>query len=242
MLRNISNMQFVNFNLVNKTSNYFKNYKSYKTYYKAQITEYNYKSNEFKLNFQTLKSYNTVIGILINESYLILNKDYYNCSKTTSEQLHYFLSFYPCINQKIYLKNDQFYDLNKYLILNELENFMIFLNSINYQFEKEKHFLKKLDNQKFLKNLLKTSKILNIENKHKKTVTKKIITITKENIKLSLSFSVNKHNRITTKIKYKLLSNSNLLTIDLRNFNEKQLYNGYDMGIKNNKNLIYEGY
>ena len=227
---------------VEKNKQYFKNYGSYPIYYKASILSCTLiENNRFK-DFELLKSYNTFICIYFDNT-IILNKDYYNCSLTTKNQLEFYLNDKKVLNS-FYVNDKIFNQLTNNILFDNLEKFLKTFENMKKISKIQQNVLNNLkyDKENFIDFILDNPNtiILNEHIKVLKTRIKRTITLEYFYTKLTISFSTKKEKRIS---KYKINDIENTLyCTDLRKFNQKVFYNGYDIGINNNKNLTYKGY
>lgn len=215
-------------------------------------------------------SYETPITILDDKTgVLLINKDYYNSSKTTKEHYNTFINRNKNgICYKYFLNDSSFNIMLKYLNNNQLKTFDEKIQYIKHAAEYEKPIFNILLNQEldkkerintfldaigFNKNtitryLKKEIKYINqysdrpdFIQSHKvqelKTRNKHEIIIYKNRIKIALKFAARKQSKtVISNIKFEILEDD-YLTQDLRNNNEKLLFNGYDIGVTNTKEL-----
>lgn len=226
--------------ILEQKEQYFKNYGSYKTYYKAKVLSYTLTNNYKIKDFELLKSYETFICIYFDNT-IILNKEYYNCSVTTKNQLEFYLKDKK-ISNKIYVNDQNFNQLVNNILFDNLEKFLKTFENMKRIAKIQQKVLNNLkhDKENFIDFILDNPNtiIFNENIKVLKTRIKKVITLEYFNTKLTISFSTKKDKRIS---KYKITDIENTCT-DLRKFNEKVLYDGSDMGICNNKELTYKGF
>lgn len=228
--------------ILKQKEQYFKNYGSYPIYYKARILSYTLTNNYKIKDFELLKSYNTFICIYFDNT-IILNKEYYNCSYTTKKQLEFYLENKKVLN-KYYVNDKIFYQLVNDILFDNLEKFLKTFENIKKIAKIQQNIINNLkyDKENFLNFILDNpnTTIFNENIKVLKTRIKRKITIEYFYTKLTISFSTKKEKRIS---KYKINDIENTLyCTDLRKFNEKVFYNGYDIGISNNKELTYKGF
>lgn len=228
--------------MLNINENYFKNYGSYPIYYKAKVLKVEFIDNFRFIDFELLKSYNTFICIYFDNT-IILNKNYYNCSYTTKKQLEFYLKDKKVLN-KFYVNDKIFYQLINNILNEKIEKFFKTFENIKKIAKIQQNILNNLkyDKENFLNFILENPNtiVLNEYLKVLKTRIKRTISIEYFYTKLTIEFSTKKEKRIS---KYKIKDIENTLyCTDLRKFNEKVFYNGYDIGISNNKNLTYKGY
>ena len=263
---------------------YFKHFRSYKTYYKAKVTTFIIKNyytydevlkpvqggnkiiakneriiKEFKIYLLT--SYNTEIAIYNSlDGNLYLNANYYNCSSTTTNQLDHFIKYLnynldESITNKYYLnsenwnhilkelKDDHIRSINK-IIPGKIELdanlkqpiFNIMFNNGLSQHEKAIKILESINyfepqyiNQHFIKHdttRLKSRIRHNI-----------ILRINGVELELQYSSRIKNHKKAITKYKIKLVPGNIYFKYDLRTASDKKLYDGYDIGITNTKEL-----
>ena len=221
---------------------FFKNYNSYNIYYKAQTLTNN------NLNLILCRSYHTDIAIYNKlTDVLYLNLDWYNCSKTTTEQLDHFLNYLCNLYNKL--------DYTKILYLNDKEfNEIteIFYNTTNFnkylevegsylkRFYRLKTILKKLDQYT---NFYKTwwdywsfdNNPVRCETIELKTRIKKIKIYNYDGLQIE-EVKTYKRTKKEPVISGKLnIINDYCLIFDRRKSYDKKLYTGYDMGVTNTK-------
>ena len=210
---------------------------------------------KIKHDIEVLRSYETDIAIFYNE-YLFLNLDYYNCSSTTTRHLEDYKTtiknlYFNC-NRNI-LKLVYVFDRDFNTMLDDFYSFEQANRLINHletyinQYKFKKIAIDILDDP----NLNITNKLKQLRYKtslkkesHKveelKTRLRHIETWSANGIKFNILYSTNKTRkggtRITSKRKLKIITNY-LIAFDNRRSNEKILYDGYDIGITNTKNL-----
>lgn len=238
-----------------------------KGYYKTRVIKNSYLTPQNPLNnniwnepkikhdIEVLRSYKTDIAIFYDE-YLFLNLYYYNCSNTTTGHLE----DYKLTIENLYFNRNR--NILKLVYVSD-RDFNTMLNAF-YSFEQANRLINHLEtyiNQyKFKKiaidilddpDLNITSKLKQLRYKTSlkkeshnveelKTRLRHIETWTANGIKFNILYSTNKTKkggtRITSKRKLKIITDS-LIAFDNRRSNEKILYDGYDIGISNTKNL-----
>lgn len=227
---------------------YLKGYNSTGYYYKAHTTQYLRENTtpilqEFNLNCYIFTSYTTDVFIYDNLNEIIIyNLDYYNSSRTTKNQIEYKInySFFKYRQQEYYLKDNLFNELTTAIKEGQANKYYNMLDTLLIRVEKEKEALYQIETaikeQKYLinnqQNKPETIKQLKTRNRH----TEKFNIF---NVPVIQEYSTNKkNNRIISKIKIKIdMSKQELYTVDLRSYKDKILFNGYDMGITNTKDL-----
>lgn len=233
---------------LNKTptlkQSYFKGYGNYNIYYKAQVIK------NIDLGLILCKSYNTDIAIYCTISdVLYLDINYYNCSKTTKEQLDHFLNRYCYLHGKLnytkilYLTSNEFNEISK-IFYNEFD----YLDYLDFEQKTLKRFylLNNVLNKINDYNKYTYWKYFNFSNDYYETETIELKTRTKkvyhykfDNLRLK-EIKTFKKDKNKTVINGKIeISNKYCLIFDNRKMNDKKLYGGYDMGVSNNKNLTY---
>lgn len=226
----------------------FENYKSYNKYYKASVI---YNTEFIRPQLTIMKSYDTHIAIYNRSNgFLILNSDWYNCSKTTKEQLDFFkFKYIPAFIQGvIYLSSEKFEDLIN----------IFYAGNVGLYENKEDYIIQKWKAQKAIINTIE-NEYLTTDEKIQELLPINPESITKEQLKTRYYHieTINKHGvKFQIKRTWKgtqetckhrtqdlireqivIISKVNLYQ-DTRNQSEKNLYSSYDMGIPNNKQFL----
>lgn len=237
----------------------FEGYKSYNIYYKAHVL---YNAEFINPQIVVLRSYESDIAIYNRRNgFLLLNKEYYNSSKTTKEQLEHFkFKYIPAFIQgEIFLNDSKF---------NEMLNAFYESDPGLYE-NKEYNIIKTWKAQKSLINTI-NCKYLNIDEKITEILP--LAPESTEKITLKTRFKIIEHlNKYGVKFdivktwkgspdrcKYRT---QDLLKIeikikdagmyqDMRSFKDKIIWTGIDMGVTNTKELkrrnenrsFYNGY
>lgn len=191
--------------------NPFKNYKNYNTYYKASIK---YNVNFINPQLKIFKSYKSDIAIYNPEkAILILNYELYSCSKTTKEQLTYFIDTETAnLIRKIYINPELFERLIKYFNNNDIGSYELTEHEIIKNYEKDKSIIQTIENP-YLTNKEKLTELkpyleeIKIYHKEKQLKTVKQITnyyqigssTKSRHLIIKHKYSINnKNNKITT--------------------------------------------
>lgn len=229
--------------------NPFKNYMSYNTYYKAKIK---YNVNLTNPQLKVFQSYKSDIGIYNPQrAILILNYDLYNCSKTTKEQLNFFINTETAtaVLRVIYVNPNLFERLISYFESGDAGAYELSEHEIIKNYEKDKSIIETIETP-YLTNPEKLEElrpyIQEIKQYHKEKQLKTVTQITNyyqignsnqsRHLILKHKYSIsNKNNKITSD-KLKLIRTINSFK-DYRKQEDKKLFNSYDMGITNTKDL-----
>jgi len=206
-------------------------------------------------DIEVLRSYETDIAIFYND-FLFLNLDYYNCSRTTAGHLDDYKTtienlYFNCNRNKIKLVYVTDIDFNKMLdsfysyeqanrLINNLETYIN-----QYKFKKiaidilnnpDLNITSKLKQLRLKTSLTKEGHDV----QELKTRLKHVEKWNANGIEFNIIYSTNKTKkggtRITSKRKLKIITTA-LFAFDNRRSSEKILYDGYDIGISNTKNL-----
>lgn len=165
--------------ILEQKEQYFKNYGSYKTYYKAKVLSYTLTNNYKIKDFELLKSYETFICIYFDNT-IILNKEYYNCSVTTKNQLEFYLKDKK-ISNKIYVNDQNFNQLVNNILFDNLEKFLKTFENMKRIAKIQQNVLNNLkhDKENFIDFILDNPNtiIFNENIKVLKTRIKKVITL-----------------------------------------------------------------
>lgn len=210
---------------------------------------------KIKHDIEVLRSYKTDIAIFYND-YLFLNLDYYNCSKTTARHLDdYKITienlYFNCNRNKIklvYVYDKDFnYLLDCFYKFDQANKLINGLETYINQYKFKKIAIDILQNPSLnITSKLKELRITTSLSKEKhevkelKTRLKHIETWNANGINFNIIYSTNKTKKGGTKIisKRKLKVTTNyLFAFDNRRSNEKLLYDGYDIGVTNTKDL-----
>lgn len=193
----------------------------------------------YNCSVTTREHYNTFIWKHRNDitSKIFLNSECFNIMED-----YLFNKKILVFNEKIqYLLSDANYEKPIFNILlnpdnSSKENINNFLDMIHFNKNMIKKYLRH-EVQYIKKYSDAPDFIINDKIQELKTREKHKLTINKNRVKIQLIFSCRKKSKtIISDIKFNILE-SDYLTIDLRNFQDKVIYDGYDIGISNTKNL-----
>lgn len=227
---------------------YLKGYNASGYYYKAYTKQYLRENTEpilkeFNLNIDIFTSYNTDVMIYdYLNNIIIYNLDYYNSSKTTKNQVEFKInsSYYKFREHEYYLKENLFNELTSAIIQGQANKYYNMLDELIRRAERETAGLQ------YIEETIKKGTYLINNQQNKPETIKELKTRNRHheefniyNIPVIQEYSTNKKNtRIITKVKIKInLDKQQLYTKDIRKYNEKILFNGYDMGVSNTKEL-----
>ena len=229
----------------------FEDYKSYNKYYKASVI---YNTNFINPQLTIMRSYQTDIAIYNRRNgFLILNLDYYNSSKTTKEQLEHFLFKYvPAFKQGvIYLTDNKFNELMETFYTSDVGLYENKEYNILKIYKHDKNIIETLKNP-FLTLPEKLEELepymnLNIDaGRPFKTTTERIFIYTSRNPRSNIKFKIIRRFKKYKQVKnyHKKITYEKLILPDEPNFyndprkqTDKTLFNGYDMGVTNTKDL-----
>lgn len=230
--------------------NPFEGYKSYNKYYKASVI---YNTEFIRPQLIVMKSYNTEVAIYNRSNgFLILDNEFYNCSKTTKEQLEHFLFKYvPAYKQGIiYLETPTFQDLINIFYVGDVGLYENKEYNIINRWKAQKNLIDTI-NCEYLTADQKTQDILPIsevttETQELKTRFKHIEHCNKYGVKFDIikTWKGNPENCKYTekehiKTQIKIISKTSLYH-DARNWNDKKLFTGWDIGKPNRKSDYME--
>ena len=224
----------------------FEDYKSYNKYYKASVI---YNTNFINPQLTIMRSYQTDIAIYNRRNgFLILNLDYYNSSKTTKEQLEHFLFKYvPAFKQGvIYLPDNKFNELMETFYSSDVGLYENKEYNIIRTWKAQKNIINTL-NCKYLTPEEKINELLPLTPESYKEILKTRFKIIEEVEKQDIKFKIVKtwkgspenckyRTSDLIKTEIKIISETSYYH-DRRSFKDKTLFNGYDMGVTNTKEL-----
>ena len=176
-----------------------------------------------------LKSYDTFISIYVKSKKLLINNiDYYKISNTTKKHYYAFRQTLN-VNHKIYLNNDNFYELVRIALFEDLGNIDVKVSHIFKEYELEKALLEAINNYDFNLNENYNFNVgsFNVIDNSKvalKTRNKEIIlcelpnTIIKPLVEITLTTNKNRTKILSSKVK--LISKAGL---SFNNYNTKEL-------------------
>jgi len=228
----------------------FEDYKSYNKYYKARVI---YNTNFIRPQIYICRSYNTDIAIFNRmNGTLLLNIEWYNSSKTTAAQLDHFIFKY-CFKpiRTIYLKESIFNELTAAFYGSDIGLYENKEYNIIKLYEHDKNIMETLKNP-FLTLPEKLEELepyvnLNIDaGREFKTTTERIFIYTASNSRSNIKFKIIRRFKKYKQVKnyHKKITYEKLILPDEPNFYndprkqaDKTLFNGYDMGVTNTKDL-----
>ena len=177
---------------------FFRDYGSTKYYYKASIIY-----NTALPSVSIFRSYNTDIALYdsISET-VFLNKEFYNCSRTTKKQYNHYRTTVPTTAKTIYLSDADFKQITKAFYHNDtntLKSSIIFYSEL-YKHDKEiiDTLTAPITTKEKLEQLKNKIKYVSDETTHLKTVTKHRLRYLSGSIEFYLSYSTSNKNGKTT--------------------------------------------
>lgn len=225
-------------------------------FYKAENEKQEKVQGYLRNNVKVLElvSYNTSIAIYDTWTQtLLLNRDYYNCSRTTARQLDYFLINKP-ISNKYYLTKQNYQYIKDDLNPNRIYN--IITKQIEPKAQRQEIVFNILDHPTLTQEekaaaLIRNMKGLNTINKNKQSEEVQELK-TRERVTtryiwygvgfiITYSRTKRTHRRLTP-YKVTLDNTGEYWTHDQRTHDEKNLYNGYDFLETANKTDFQEVY
>ena len=201
-----------------------------------------------------LVSYNTSIAIYDAWSEtLFLRREYYNCSRTTTAQLEYFLINKP-ISNKYYLSESNYQYIKDDLNPSRLQNiinkhikpeahrqeivFNIIQNPKLTQHEKAKLLIRNMKSLNTIHNNLQKQEVTPLKTRDK--IQEHYIWY---GVGFIITYSRTKRTKRTlTKYKLQIDNNGEYWTHDTRTHDDKNMYNGYDFRKTSNKKDFQEVY